>query len=212
MAPRATGEKPPPLYGHTFTKVDRCRAVVFGGIPQDLKHCGTYVLDMNHWVRKCMWLSCMLAGDTAMYMHDCALAMLATWHSKEQSGLHSDMPWPIACSHMAFHIWNTPCCSKLCACTNFYVALANVAQSNNVIGCLRNNKKRCTQYYNHSISAIAGSSTFMLWITWSCLYFILNLCIFVHSTFYALSIAIDCAKLEYEILAWIFSKKIFNCV
>lgn len=56
MAPRATGEKPPPLYGHTFTKVDRCRAVVFGGIPQDLKHCGTYVLDMNRWVRKCVWL------------------------------------------------------------------------------------------------------------------------------------------------------------
>ena len=51
-----------------------------------------------------MWLSCMLAGDTAMYMHDCALVMLATWHSKEQSGLHSDMLWPIACSHMTFHI------------------------------------------------------------------------------------------------------------
>jgi len=48
----------------------------------------------------------MLAGDTATvtsaYMHDCALTMLATWHSKEQGGLLGDMPWPIACSPWHF--------------------------------------------------------------------------------------------------------------
>lgn len=47
-----TGEKPPPLCDHTFTKIDQHRAVVFGGW-SGRNRCDiddTYVLDMETWV------------------------------------------------------------------------------------------------------------------------------------------------------------------
>ena len=44
-----TGERPPPLGAHTFTKIDHHRAVVFGGVTWTLAN-DTYVLDMETWV------------------------------------------------------------------------------------------------------------------------------------------------------------------
>ena len=49
-----TGEKPPPLADHTFTKIDHHRAVVFGGWTGSCKLNDTYVLDMETWVRMCI--------------------------------------------------------------------------------------------------------------------------------------------------------------
>ena len=48
--PHTTGEKPPPMARHTFTKVDHRRAVVFGGSLGGGKTNDTYVLDMETWV------------------------------------------------------------------------------------------------------------------------------------------------------------------
>ena len=56
---RTTGESPPPLSWHTFTKIDHHRAVVFGGyryLQGDIYLNDTYVLDMETWVWKCMCL------------------------------------------------------------------------------------------------------------------------------------------------------------
>ena len=69
---RMTGESPPPLSFPTFTKIDHHRAVVFGGyryVQGDIYLNGTYVLDMETWVWKCMCLYillctyCLAAGD-----------------------------------------------------------------------------------------------------------------------------------------------------
>lgn len=46
----ATGEKPPPVSSHTFTKIDHHRAVVFGGFTGRSELDDTYVLDMETWV------------------------------------------------------------------------------------------------------------------------------------------------------------------
>ena len=48
-AQNTTGDKPPPLGGHTFTRITENKAVVFGGYSSDL-HNDTYVLDMDTWV------------------------------------------------------------------------------------------------------------------------------------------------------------------
>ena len=48
-----TGEKPPQLASHTFTKVDHHRAVVFGGHTGSSVINDAYVLDMKTWVRMC---------------------------------------------------------------------------------------------------------------------------------------------------------------
>ena len=53
---RTTGESPPPLAAHTFTKIDHHRAVVFGGYTGSIRENGTYVLDMETWVCRCMCL------------------------------------------------------------------------------------------------------------------------------------------------------------
>jgi len=45
-----TGEKPPPLAGHTFTKVSDHKAVVFGGITGRMLCNDAYVLDTQTWV------------------------------------------------------------------------------------------------------------------------------------------------------------------
>ena len=50
-----TGESPPPLYYHTFTKIDHNRVVVFGGFAGSSSN-DTYVLDMETWVWRCMCL------------------------------------------------------------------------------------------------------------------------------------------------------------
>jgi len=47
---RTTGESPPPLSLHTFTKIDHHRAVVFGGYPLGSRLNDTFVLDMETWV------------------------------------------------------------------------------------------------------------------------------------------------------------------
>ena len=49
------GESPPPLAGHTLTKIDHHRAVVFGGYTGSYSN-DTYVLDMETWVCRCMCL------------------------------------------------------------------------------------------------------------------------------------------------------------
>ena len=54
-----TGESPPPLSRHTFTKIDHHRAVVFGGYTGSSYLSwlnDTYVLDMETWVCRCMCL------------------------------------------------------------------------------------------------------------------------------------------------------------
>ena len=56
--PPTTGEKPPPLAWHTFTKIDHHRAVVFGGDDRSTIHNDAYVLDMETWVWKCMICMC----------------------------------------------------------------------------------------------------------------------------------------------------------
>ena len=66
-----TGESPPALSWHTFTKIDHHRAVVFGGSSGSFTN-ETYVLDMETWVWQCMCLyiiislfctHCLAAGD-----------------------------------------------------------------------------------------------------------------------------------------------------
>ena len=49
-----TGEKPPPLESHSFTKIDQHRAVVFGGFTGNKETNDTYVLDMETWVWRCV--------------------------------------------------------------------------------------------------------------------------------------------------------------
>ena len=56
VAQPTTGEKPPPLSGHTFTKIDHKRAVAFGGSTGSRVN-DTYVLDMETWVWMFMHLS-----------------------------------------------------------------------------------------------------------------------------------------------------------
>ena len=46
----STGDRPPPLAWHTFTKIDHHRAVVFGGSTGKSYTNDTYVLDMEKWV------------------------------------------------------------------------------------------------------------------------------------------------------------------
>ena len=66
---RTTGESPPPLALHTFTKIDHHRAVVFGGYNGNSRENKAYVLDMETWVWRCMCLCiliclfCLCAGD-----------------------------------------------------------------------------------------------------------------------------------------------------
>ena len=69
---RTTGESPPPLCFHTFTKIDHHRAVVFGGYTGSSRENDAYVLDMETWVCRCMCLYiliclfctyCLAAGD-----------------------------------------------------------------------------------------------------------------------------------------------------
>lgn len=45
-----TGEQPPPVTLHTFTKIDNHRAVVFGGYAGKSRLNDTYVLDTETWV------------------------------------------------------------------------------------------------------------------------------------------------------------------
>ena len=52
-----TGEKPPPLSHHTFTKIDHSRAVVFGGLTRNSRLNDSYILDMETWVWK-LWCMC----------------------------------------------------------------------------------------------------------------------------------------------------------
>ena len=58
-----TGEKPPPLDDHTFTKIDNHRAVVFGGYTGSSRVNDTYVLDMETWVWMCACLYTCLNGN-----------------------------------------------------------------------------------------------------------------------------------------------------
>ena len=46
----ATGDKPPPVSSHTFTKLDHHRAVVFGGFTGKSELNDVYILDMETWV------------------------------------------------------------------------------------------------------------------------------------------------------------------
>jgi len=51
-SPKTSGSAPPPCAGHSFTRVDLYRAVLFGGEQLDkllLNH--VYILDMKSWVR-----------------------------------------------------------------------------------------------------------------------------------------------------------------
>ena len=45
-----SGEKPPPLDGHSFIKIDHHKAVVFGGFTGKGYLDNTYILDMETWV------------------------------------------------------------------------------------------------------------------------------------------------------------------
>ena len=54
LSPPTTGEAPPPLSSHTFTKIDHHRAVVFGGNSGTQRFNDAYVLDMETWVWKYM--------------------------------------------------------------------------------------------------------------------------------------------------------------
>ena len=46
-----TGTTPPPLEGFSFTKVDRRRAVVYGGTTRGIQALGdAYVLELDMWV------------------------------------------------------------------------------------------------------------------------------------------------------------------
>ena len=47
---KTSGESPPPLFNHTFTRIDHHRAVVFGGCAGSSWENDTYVLDMKTWV------------------------------------------------------------------------------------------------------------------------------------------------------------------
>ena len=63
-APGTTGEKPPAMARHTFTKIDHHRAVAFGGSLGGGKNNDAYILDMETWVwsllvigiAMCMWI------------------------------------------------------------------------------------------------------------------------------------------------------------
>lgn len=45
-----SGTCPPPLANHTFTKIDKYRAVAFGGYTGSCRSNDAYVLDMKIWV------------------------------------------------------------------------------------------------------------------------------------------------------------------
>ena len=49
-AQSTTGEAPPPIFGHTFTKISPSKAALFGGDNGRHKVNDTYVLDMETWV------------------------------------------------------------------------------------------------------------------------------------------------------------------
>ena len=50
-SPAVTGTKPPPLTRFSFTKVDSRRAVVYGGLMENLLQSGdAYVLELDKWV------------------------------------------------------------------------------------------------------------------------------------------------------------------
>lgn len=56
-----TGEKPPPVEDHTFTKIDHHRAVVCGGHTETGGSLNdAYILDMNKWVGRSMCVSTIL--------------------------------------------------------------------------------------------------------------------------------------------------------
>ena len=56
-SPTETGTKPPPLAWFTFTKVDKRRAVVYGGHTEG-EVCGdAYVLELDKWVREYITVS-----------------------------------------------------------------------------------------------------------------------------------------------------------
>ena len=44
------GEVPPPMDGHTFTKINNHSAVVFGGYSESRNSNDAYLLDMQNWV------------------------------------------------------------------------------------------------------------------------------------------------------------------
>ena len=49
-AQSTTGEAPPPMSDHTFTKISRNRAVVFGGESGGCRFNDAYLLDLETWV------------------------------------------------------------------------------------------------------------------------------------------------------------------
>ena len=50
-AQATTGERPPLLVGHTLTKCDHNRAILFGARAEGNYRNDTYALDMDTWVR-----------------------------------------------------------------------------------------------------------------------------------------------------------------
>ena len=67
---KTSGESPPPLFNHTFTRIDHHRAVVFGGCAGSSWENYTYVLDMKTWVIYLIFLLiflccayCLASGD-----------------------------------------------------------------------------------------------------------------------------------------------------
>ncbi len=49
-SPSCTGEGPPPLSGHTFTKIDLLRAVVYGGRTEIVYLTAMFILNIQTWV------------------------------------------------------------------------------------------------------------------------------------------------------------------
>lgn len=50
LAQPTTGDRPPAMADHTFTKIDNTRAVVFGGSTWWKPLNDVYILDMDAWV------------------------------------------------------------------------------------------------------------------------------------------------------------------
>ena len=49
-----SGTKPPKLSGHTFTKIERSKVVLFGGQTEGKCISDAYILSLDSWVGSCM--------------------------------------------------------------------------------------------------------------------------------------------------------------
>ena len=50
ISPETTGSRPPPCAGFTFTQVDSCRVVIFGGRRREGQMNEIHILNMENWV------------------------------------------------------------------------------------------------------------------------------------------------------------------